>query len=95
MYVNSGNLNSAYGHLTLSGSLHLQLSAGEPQTIQADDSLLPPGRGRPFWGGSRLGRGSRGRPKASAPDTGPSGGSGGRGIVPAFTAGFGWLGKGN
>lgn len=58
--------------LTFSWSLHLQLSAGQPQAVQADDSLLPPGGGRPVWGGSRAERGSRCWLVASAPNTGPS-----------------------
>ena len=89
------HLNTACEQLTISWSLHLQLSAGKPQTIQVDDSLLPPGGGRPVWGGSRLGRGSGGWPEATAPDTGPSGGRGGRGGIPAATTGFRWLEKGN
>lgn len=73
--------------LTFSWSLHLQLSAGQPQTIQADDSLLSPGVGRPVWGGSSLGQGCWWTCwfKVSAPDTGPSRSCW---VIPAVTAGF-------
>lgn len=43
--------------LTFSWSLHLQLPAGQPQTIQLDDSLLSLGVGWPTCRGSSLGWG--------------------------------------
>ncbi len=66
------SIHTACKQLTFSWSLHLQLSAGQSQTVQVDDSLLPPGGWRPTWGTSRQGRGSTCRLEASAPDTGPS-----------------------
>lgn len=65
-------LDPGCSQLTIAWSLNLQLSTGQPQTIQANYSLLPPGGGRPVLGGSRLGWGSRQWLEASAPNTGPN-----------------------
>lgn len=52
--------NVSYNQLTLSWSLHVQLSAGKSEAIHGNDSLLPPGGGWPHWRGCWLVRASRG-----------------------------------
>lgn len=74
--------------LTFSWSLHLQLSAGQLQTIQVYEPLLPPGGRRPDWRTCREGRGLSSCLKPCTPNTGAE-----RSwwIIPAATAGFGQL----